>query len=622
MRLLGVHARDFRFEAKEQATPAADAIEAGSHAQRIESECLVVFTAVESGDTPTLTTRATTDITDRARRLGVTNVVVYPYVHLTSDPAPVRTARRLLDDIAGRLGDTLSVSRAPFGWYKAFDLSCLGHPLSEWSAHYAEGDADAEPSERAPSAFTRYIAVDADGTACDVTAESFADCPAVVGHPLLEQFIRNELLGREDRGESPAHVDLMRRHELVDYCDVSEKGHYKWYPKGVLIRRLLLDYAAGLARDWGAFEMANPVLIRGDHNAVGELMGEFHERDYRVDGGRGVCYLRYASDPLGFPYMQNVRFSYRQAPLRVYEEASCFRNEQEGEVSGLKRVRNFTMTDMHAACATVDQARNEFDTLCIRFGRLMDEIIAPGRWVLGWEGTVDFYEDNRAWLLDIGRRLGVPAFFKLMPEMSHYYAMKNEYQAITADGANVQVSTVQWDVKDGERFDIGCFDDTGRKQPCPVIIHASSFGSIERTLCGMLESIAVRANDGDVPGYPTWLAPTQVRVIPVSDDEVALADEIAAAVTAAEIRADVDDRVDTVGKKIRNAEQEWVPFIAVVGPREAETGHLSVRRRSKRDQVTADPTGLIAEIDEELGDMPRRPMTLPARLSLRPVFYG
>ena len=132
-----------------------------------------------------------------------------------------------------------------------------------------------------------------------------------------------------------------------------------------------------------------------------------------------LCYLRYASDPGAFPFMQNVRFSHRQTPLRVYEEATCFRNEQEGEVSGLKRVRNFMMTDMHAACADVPEARAEFEGLCLRFAELMNDIIARGRWVLGWEVTVDFFERNRDWLIGIGSRMGVPAFFKQEPLPPH-----------------------------------------------------------------------------------------------------------------------------------------------------------------------------------------------------------
>jgi threonyl-tRNA synthetase len=476
---------------------------------------------------------------------------------------------------------------------------------------------------RSPSGkFVRFVAADPNGRAVDVTPEQFDACPVLHEHPLLRQFVANELSRKEEGGEAPRHIAYMRRHELVDYCEVSEKGHYKWYPNGLLMQRLILDYAAQLAREWGAFEMKNPVLIRGDHNAVGELMGEFHERDYRVDGGRGVCYLRYASDPGAFPFMQKLRFTHRQTPLKVYEEALCFRNEQEGEVSGLKRVRSFIMSDMHAACASETEARQEFERLCVRFAQLMNDVIAPGRWVLGWEGTVEFFNANEQWLLDLGRRMGVPAFFKLMPEMSHYYAIKNEYQVITQDRSNVQVSTVQWDVKDGARFDIGYLDPHGQKQPCPVILHASSVGSVERTLCAILENIAVEADAGRPPQFPLWLAPAQVRIIPVSDpfipDALALCDQL----SQTSVRAEVDDRGETVGRKIRAGEEDWIPYLVVFGEKEQTCGQLSVRAREggSRRELWVEELGAL--IREKTRGLPFRPLALPVRLSHRPIFVG
>lgn len=472
--------------------------------------------------------------------------------------------------------------------------------------------------------FVRFVVADPDGRAYEVTPEQWQTCPVLEEHALLRQFVGNEL-GRKGEGaasEAPRHIALMRRHELVDYCEVSEKGHYKWYPKGLLMQRLLLDYGAQLAREWGAFEMKTPLLIRSDHNAVGALMGEFHERDYRVDGGRGLCYLRYASDPGAFPFLQRLRFTQRQTPLKLFEEALCFRNEQEGEVSGLKRVRSFTMTDMHAACASEAQAREEFERLCLRFAELMDDVIAPGRWVLGWEGTVDFFDAHREWLLEIGRRMGVPAFFKLMRKMSHYYAIKNEYQAITEDGASIQVSTVQWDVKDGERFDIGYLDADGQKQPCPVILHASSFGSVERTLCAILESIAVAAGAGRPSQFPLWLAPAQVRIVPVSDpflpDALALADQLCGSC----VRAEVDDRGETVGKKIRAGEEDWIPYLVVLGERERASGQLSVRVREDSSRPALDAEALAAVIREKTRGLPFRPLPLPVRLSRHPIFVG
>ena len=499
------------------------------------------------------------------------------------------------------------------------------HEVREQATTGAE-TATTSSGTRTPSTFTRYVAVDAEGNAADVTRDGLAACPVLQGQGrragLFRQFVANELGMPRPASEQARHIDLMRRHELVDYCEASEKGHLKWFPKGVLIHRLILDYASDLARSWGAMEMKNPVLIRGDHNVVGELMGEFHERDYRVDGGRGICYLRYASDPLGFPFMQGVQFSHRQTPLKVYEEASCFRNEQEGEVGGLRRVRNFLMTDMHAGCATEEEAAAEFEYLCRRFARLMEEVIAADRWVLGWEGTIDFYQQHRDWLTGIGQDLGVPSLFKLMPEMSHYYAMKNEYQFITPDGANVQVSTVQWDVKDGPRFDIGYTDSDGRKQPCPVIVHASSFGSIERTLCAILENAAEAADSGEPACFPLWLSPTQVRIISVTPEALDLGDELCRGISGRQVRADVDDRDESVGRRIRDAEREWVPYQLVIGKREMASGNLTVRIRTEASQREMSVEELVGLVRGQTDGMPFRPLPLPERLSGRPIFYG
>jgi len=631
LKTLGIHTKYFRFESKEKATEAAEPLK--SHKVDIDRECLVIFISVEKEDATSpvsVAAQLVADILNRSEQLNVKTLVVYPYVHLTEDPSTPRIALKILNEIESRLAKLLEVVRAPFGWYKAFEIACLGHPLSEWSGRYAPGQVVEAPGkkepERKPSEFTRFVIVDLEGNTFDVAPANFAECPVFLHaqpvYDMLKQFVSNELTQGVVTEGPPKHISYMRRHELVDYCEASEKGHYKWYPKGLLIQRLILDYAAQLAYEWGALEMKNPIVIRGDYNVVGELMGEFHERNYQVDGGRGICYLRYASDPLAFPFMQNVRFSYKQSPLKVYEEATCFRNEQEGEVSGLKRVRHFMMTDMHAACSTVAEAGEEFESLCFRFADLMNDIIAKGRWVLGWEGTIDFFEEKKEWLINIGKRMKVPAFFKLMPEMSHYYAMKNEYQFITEDKANIQVSTVQWDVKDGERFNIGYIDEEGRKHPCPVIIHASSFGSIERTLCAILENIAIDVARGIPPMFPLWLAPTQVRIIPVSDAYLSSAVDICNKISRQSIRVDIDERDDTVSKKIRNGEREWVPYLLVVGEKEKTSGRLNVRSREDRSQKEMSVDDFIDLIREEIKGMPFRLLPLPTLISKRPLFYG
>ena len=634
MLVLGIHSKGLTVGATEKALAGATSLSEEERTVEISEDCLVAYVGVEREDEANLASvsrQLAESLRHRAGLLGLGHVVLYPYVHLTDDPASGTAAQRALAGAHELLSPDLEVTEIPFGWYKSFSLACTGHPLSEYSARFSPEEE--EPTPRPPalregSEFVRWICVDRDGMEYEVTPETYRDAGIFrskdAAYELLERFVANEIGSSPDTVEAraPDHIRYMRDHELIDYCDISEKGHLKWYPRGVLIKQLLTDRAREIARVWGAFEMANPLVIKGDSNLVGQLMGEFHERDYRVDGGRGTCYLRYASDPGAFPFMQKVRFTHRQAPLRVYEEASCFRNEQEGEVSGLRRVRAFSMTDMHSACASEGQAREEFRHLSLLFADLVTTLIARDRWVLGWEGTVEFYESYRDYLIEIGRALGVPAFFKLMPRMSHYYAMKNEFQSITADGASVQVSTVQWDVKDGPRFDIGYVSDTGEKVPCPVIIHASSFGSIERSLCALLENVAVDSRKGIPPMLPYWLSPTQVRVVPVSEPYLDHALLLAERISGLPARCDVDDRDETVGRRIRQAEADWVPYTIVVGEREVAGDSLPVRIRETRSQQSVSLSDLQSELGEKQRDLPFRPLPTRQRVSENPGFYG
>jgi threonyl-tRNA synthetase len=155
-----------------------------------------------------------------------------------------------------------------------------------------------------------------------------------------------------------------------------------------------------------------------------------------------------------------------------------------------------------------------------------------------------------------------------------------------------------------------------------VILHASSFGSVQRTLCAILESIAVDADAGRPAQFPLRLAPAQVRIIPVSDpfipDALALIDQL----SQASVRAEVDDRGETVGKKIRAGEEDWIPYLVVFGEKERASGQLSVRVREDGSQRALRPEALAALIREKTRGMPFRPLPLPVPLSRRPIFVG
>jgi len=600
--------------------------------KRIE-ECLVVFTASEKGDEENpdlIAENAVSEIEDVAMMVNTRRIVIYPWVHLTSDPSKPDIALEIMKKEEKLLREKgYDVYRAPFGWYKAFAIRCKGHPLSELSRD-VKAEKKKEEGKVKGEKFHRFIVVDVDGNTYEITRENWKECELWKKggiYELLRIFVRNEI-DKNPPKQKPKHIEYMRRLELVDYCPESDIGHLKWYPDGMLIFDLIMDYAFfNIALPWGAFKMKNPLMYRDDVAEIGKLMGEFHERDYWAIGGNKRFVLRFASDPGGFPFIQKVRFTYKQMPIKIYEEAICFRREQAGEVVGLRRMRNFHMTDMHAFCKSVPEAKQEFERLCLWFGRLMNETIAENAWVLGWEGTEDFFEENKEWLINIGKKMGVPAFFKLMREMSHYYTIKNEYQVIGADEANVQVSTVQWDIKDGERFDIAYTAEDGKRKPVPVIIHASSFGSIERTLYGILEKAAKDEAQGKAPMFPLWLSPNQIRLCPISDKHLEFAKKLAEKIMRDyKVRVDVDDRSESVSYKIRSAERDWVPYIIVIGDKEMASipngEKIPVRVRETKSIRDMSIDEVISEIEEKTKGMPFRPRYLPMLISMRPKFVS
>ncbi|HEU16352.1 MAG TPA: threonine--tRNA ligase [Nitrososphaeria archaeon] len=629
MRALIWHVDEFSYWPVGRESDAAEEISEGPREFR---DSIVAMVSAEVGDGPAEVEEMASEIADVAHQVRCSSVVVYPYAHLSSRLAPPQAARDSLEALEKALASRgLNVHRAPFGWTKGFQVRVKGHPLAEQLKVVEPGTGKArrrggEPKEK----FHRFIVVDDDGSEHEVTPVDWRSSPPLTKddarHRMLAEFVRNELEGRPGEGTAPRHVYYMRKLELVDYAPESDVGHMKWYPNGVLVRDLILDYAYHrVAREWGAMKMQNPLVYRTDVESIRMLQGEFHERDYSIEGG---LVLRFASDPGAFPFVQKLNFTYRQMPLKVYEEANCFRKEQKGELTGLMRVRSFLMTDHHAFIADEEQAKAEYRRLSLLFKQLMDDVISGGHWVLGFEFVEEYYEKYRDYIRSLVAEMKVPAFIKLMKEMSHYYAFKSEYQAIFPDGNNVQISTVQWDVKNGERFHIKYVAEDGKERPVPIILHASSFGSIERTLASLLERAAWDEKSGLNPMLPFWLSPEQVRIIPVRVvDHMPRAVELADELERRGFRVGLDDRDLTLSKRVRDAKSSWIPYVVVIGDDEVKGGYYSVTPREgfpigKEPTIRMRADELVAELERKQGGMPTRPLYIPREVSLRPIFTG
>jgi len=198
--------------------------------------------------------------------------------------------------------------------------------------------------------------------------------------------------------------------------------------------------------------------------------------------------------------------------------------------------------------------------------------------------------------------------------------LKHEFQVIDSVGGNAQLATVQLDMEDSERYGIRYVDERGEKKGC-IILH-SSIGSIERWMYATLEEAAKAQKTGKAPSLPLWLSPTQVRIIPLADRHIKSCKRIADTLEKARVRVDIDDRSESVSKKVREAEREWINFIVVLGDKELKKKKIPVRVRGKKALKSMTVKELAAEVAKRTKGMPFKPLALPKLLSMRPIFIG
>lgn len=604
MRILLIHSDYLNYNVKNK-TPVAEEIE-DAKKQGAFDESLVVFTAVEKDDENNpqgIVKNLVKEVIKTNNQVKAENIVLYPYAHLSSSLSSPKVAVQVLKDAEEALdAEGLNVKRVPFGWYKAFEISCKGHPLSELSRTITAEEEDEEEVEKKPSSWS---ILDGDKI-IDIDDFKFEN-------DQLEKLVSYELgTGASDAGEPP-HVKLMREKELCDYESASDVGNLKWFPKGRLVRDLLADYVYNLVVDQGAMPIETPIFYDLDNEAINVHAAKFGERQYRTDTKKNLM-LRFACCFGAFRVMADPFITWKNLPAKLYELSTySFRFEKKGEVVGLKRLRAFTMPDFHSFCADMNSTLEEFSKqtdMCIQTGVDLDvnyEII--------FRATKDFYDENKEWMYSIGKKIGKPVLLEILPERKHYWSCKIDFAAIDYLGRPIENPTVQIDVESGKRFDITYLGEDG-KEHYPTILHCSPTGSIERVICSLLEKTAIEL-DEKAPMLPTWLSPIEVRIITVGEDHKDFANELYDKINAENIRVDVDDRDESVGKKIRNAATEWIPYIFVVGDNEKESGVFSVTVRESGEKVDMTVDELIKEVLDKTKGMPYRGLPLPKDISTR-----
>ncbi|AEA13457.1 threonyl-tRNA synthetase [Thermoproteus uzoniensis 768-20] len=609
MRVLLIHAESFRWEPKEPAGEIRDEPNSGE-----AKNALVAFITVEEGDVldDGYLSRVAEDIVDVARRVKASSIVIYPYAHLSSKLARPYLSKEILSKVYNIVSATaqgFSVLKAPFGYYKEFELKCLGHPLSELSRSYTP-EATPRPSTQQAKQQDVYLILTPDGDEYDPVQFPLDK------YPDLKALVEKEVFRKELPGGEPKYIEYVKRFTF-DWEPMSDIGHMRYGPDATIMMELVEDYAFQVARSLGIpiFKIRGTNMFKLSEKPIETHAKLFGERLYIVETDVDSI-LRYAACFQQFAMAKDWVISYRNLPFGMLEIADSYRYEQPGETVLLFRLRRFYMPDLHIFTKNLNEA---IEVTYKLHEKIFEEIRKINRdYVSLYNITAEFYKGHKDYLVELAKREGKPILLRILPEQKYYWVLNVEFHIIDELGRPREIATFQIDVGNAMRFGIKYIDEEN-KVKYPVIIHTAILGSVERYIFALFDTAALMEKRGEVPRLPTWITPVQVRIIPVNREYLRPASDLADELERRGIRVDIDDREETLSRKIRDAEREWIPYIIVIGQKEASSNMLTVRIRGK-GQVQMSRQDLVEVVEKEISGFPRRPLYMPRLLSQRPSY--
>jgi threonyl-tRNA synthetase len=546
------------------------------------------------------------------------------------------------------------VYRAPFGWTKSFNIRTKGHPLAESAKTIVKVERvnkhESRPIEATPTRNSKadtllsqpetselnnassalraeekiqsywYVIEPGDGNSTLIPIDKYQTNKNKKNEN-LQKLINYETQKRRTVDEQPPHVKFMKKLAIADYEPASDLGNLRFYPKGKLIKFLIERFVTNKVMKYGGIEVETPIMYDSHHPSMQSYFNRFPARQYNITSDSKNLFLRFAACFGQFLMAKDFQISYKSLPLRLYELTRySFRKEKSGELVGLRRLRAFSMPDCHAFCKDIGQAKQE---LVKRFELSLDVISGIGLsptedLEMAIRFTEDFYQENKELIGELVSRYNKPVLVEMWKEKFFYFVLKWEFNFIDNLGKASALSTDQIDVENASRYHIDFIDEDGTKK-YPIILHNSPSGAIERVIYALLETAARVSRAGGKPSLPLWLSHTQVRIIPVGKQHLEYCVKLAEELSTNEIRADIDDRDESISKRIRESESEWIYYTLVVGDKETQTQKLVVRNRTKGIQAQMSLSELIAEISSNTGDKPHAPLNLPQKLSKRPL---
>jgi|TARA_B100001971_G_C18266128_1_gene592642 threonyl-tRNA synthetase len=560
MRIITLHTDYIKFKPLKKALKKISELSEKEKKGENIKDALTVLIAVENTDTNTkeVTKKLIENIKDIAKQVSAKKIVLYPYAHLSSNLASPELAIEVLEKVELELKKSFNVTKAPFGYYKEFELKVKGHPLSELSR---EIKVEGKKEEK------------------------------IDNKNLLREISKSRL--DTSKLKENDHRILGQQMDLYSFNETAP-GMVFWHNNGLIIRNKLIDFWREIHRNSGYQEISTPQILDKKLWQISGHWEKYKENIFLTEYEKRQFAVKPMNCPGGILVYKNKPKSYKDLPLRVGELGVVHRQELSGVLGGLFRVIQFTQDDAHIFC-TEKQVEDEIDKIIdiINFtykklGLNFDHVELSTR-PKERIGSDKIWDKAEKALKNILRKKKIK--YEINKGDGVFYGPKIDFHIKDSLGRTWQVSTVQLDFLMPERFNLEYIDkDNKRKRP--IMLHRVVYGSLERFIGILVEHYKGR--------FPTWLAPIQVKVISMNDRNANYSRKIKEKLETSGIRVELDNSSESMSKKVRDSQLEKVNYMITVGDKEEKSKTIAIRDRKGKIEFKVKPDKFIERLKKEI----------------------
>ena len=516
---------------------------------------VVLFTCVERDDNKEVARRSIEDLKSYLEKIKVNRVLIYPFAHLSRDLARPHDALDIIKEMevhAKKL--KIETYRAPFGWTKQYALRIKGHPLAESAKIYTTD----EKEERTP-----------------------IEIKKLGKKPTLEK----EKLSDNDHRIIGQQLDLYSFHEVAP-------GMVFFHNKGVLLRNLLVDFSRKAQLERGYQEVSTPAIVNKNLWEISGHLEHYKNLMFFTELEDNEFAIKPMNCPEAILIFKTKTRSYKDLPIRLAEFGMLHRNELSGVLSGLFRVRSFLQDDAHIF-VTPEQLEDELLKVIdltdyfyktFDFPYTVELSTRPEKFM----GEIKLWDKAEDALKEALKRKKMK--YKIKAGEGAFYGPKIDFHIKDSLGREWQLATVQIDFQLPERFELAYTGEDG-KQHSPVIVHRAIYGSLERFI-----GILVEHYQGK---FPVWLSPVQVRVLPISDDNIKYAEGVMGKLKGNDVRVEIGKETSTIENKIRNGILQKIPYLIIVGKKEETDKTVAVRTRDGKVKYGVKLDDFVKQLKDE-----------------------